>query len=266
MMTDFPTRVEGSGPPILLIHGTAAAIWGPLPRHLAERWTVISYDRRGFGAAPGPTGTGLPEHVDDAAAILERHGGGPAVVVGWSIGGVIALELALRRPELVRGLVLLEPPLHAKRHPRPRMIAAIAGAQILRRTRGETRGARRFLNWALRATSGPSGLARLPQADRDAALANAGAIVRELDHGTGEHLELTQLARVSLPIELLAGELSDGAFAAAAERIATHLPGAHLTRIAGSAHIPQLDAPDAVVAAVDRAFERALHPATPTVH
>lgn len=256
-MSDFTPTITGSGPPILLIHGTAASIWGPLPDLLAERGTVLVYDRRGFGGAPDPRGASLAEHAGDAASILERHGGDRAVVIGWSIGGVIALELALRRPELVSGLVLLEPPLHAKRHPRPRMVAAIAGAQILRRLRGEPAGARCFLDWALRSTSGPSGLERLSRQDRDAALASAGAIVRELEHGTGEHIALTELARITAPVELLVGTLSDRVFAAAARRITEHLPGTNLTQLPGSAHTPQLDAPDAVVAAVDRAFARA---------
>ena len=258
-MSDLTLTITGAGPAILLIHGTAASIWGPLPDLLADHGTVIVYDRRGFGGAPGPRGASLSEHAGDAASILERHG--CAVVVGWSIGGVIALELALRRPELVSGLVLLEPPLHAKRHPRPRLVAAIAGAQILRRLRSEPAGAERFLNWALRSSSGPSGLARLSDQDRNAALANAGAILRELDHGTGEHLTLAELARITAPVELLAGSLSDGAFAAAARRITEHVPGTHLTQLRGSAHMPQFDAPDAVVAAVERVIARASTPA-----
>jgi pimeloyl-ACP methyl ester carboxylesterase len=259
-MSDLIPTAMGSGPPILLIHGTAASIWGPLPGRLAERGTVLVYDRRGFGGAPGPTGATLTEHADDAASILENHAGGRAVVVGWSIGGVIALELGLRRPELVSGLVLLEPPLHAKRHPRPRMVGAIAGAQILRRLRGEAAGARCFLDWAFRSSSGPSGLARLPSEQRAAALANAGAIVRELEHGTGEHLRPTDLARIAAPVELLAGRLSDGAFAAAARRIAERVPGASLTLV-DAAHAAQLDAPDDAVAAVDRVLARAAAPA-----
>jgi pimeloyl-ACP methyl ester carboxylesterase len=254
---ELTPTITGAGAPILLIHGTAASLWGALPARLAHHGTVLVYDRRGFGGAPGPAGTSLTTHADDAASLLERHADGPAVVVGWSIGGVIALELAVRRPELVRALVLVEPPLHAKRHPRPRMVAAIAGAQLLRRLRGEPAGARHFLNWALRSTRGPSGLARLSTEDRAAALANAGAIVRELEQGTGEHLASAELAHVGVPVELLIGALSDGAFSAAGRRIAEHVPGTNLTQVAGSAHTPQLDAPDAVVAAVQRARDRA---------
>src|SRR4051812_29686021 len=123
-------RVSGDGSPVLLIHGTAAAVWGEVPERLAAAGhQVIDYDRRGFGASAGEPGAALRDHVADAAALLE---GRPARVVGWSIGGVIGLELAVAHPELVRGLVIVDAPLHAKRHPRPRMLAAIARAQLAR--------------------------------------------------------------------------------------------------------------------------------------
>jgi pimeloyl-ACP methyl ester carboxylesterase len=255
-MSDLHTTIDGQGSPLLLIHGTAASIWGDLPALLAPHGTVIAYDRRGFGESPGPPGGTLTTHAADAAALLERHAGEPALLVGWSIGGVIALELALRRTELVRGLVLIEPPLHAKRHPRPRMLSAIAGAQVTRLLRNDETGARRFLEWALRATEGPSGLDRLAPSDRAAALANAAAILREIPHGTGEHLSVAEIARIAVPIELLAGTLSDPTFTAAARRIARRVRTARLTVVPGCGHALQIDNPAAVTGAVERALSR----------
>lgn len=128
---------------VLLIHGTAPATWGEVPARLAAH-RVIAYDRRGFEG--GPLAHDLSEHARDAA---DRIGVVPAVVVGWSIGGVIALELACRRPDLVRALVLLEPPFRAKRRPRPAMVRAIAGATVLGKRGRPQDGAERFLRWAM---------------------------------------------------------------------------------------------------------------------
>lgn len=78
---------------------------------LAERWRCIIYDRRGFGRSVSPASLetlDLADHVDDAAALLDVVAGSPAVVIGRSIGGQIALELARRFPDKVKALVLLE--------------------------------------------------------------------------------------------------------------------------------------------------------------
>ncbi|GIF76926.1 alpha/beta hydrolase [Asanoa siamensis] len=109
-------EVRGSGPTLLLICGGVydAAGYAGLARALADRYTVITYDRRGNSRSPlhGPDGPqSLPTHADDAAALLGHLADGPAYVFGNSSGAIIGLDLAARRPGLVRTLVAHEPPL-----------------------------------------------------------------------------------------------------------------------------------------------------------
>ena len=88
-------------------------MFGPLAHLLSPRWTVVTYVRRGFVPRPVDGEVGEDElgaDVSDAAALIERHGG-PAVVLGSSSGAIVALELLVRRPDLVRVLVAHEPPL-----------------------------------------------------------------------------------------------------------------------------------------------------------
>lgn len=111
---DLYYEVRGDGEPILGIHGTpsSALLWEDAARQLASCGRCVIYDRRGFGrsASHGPHGTvDLADHVDDAAALLDAVAARPAVVIGRSTGGQIALELARRFPEKVSALVLLEP-------------------------------------------------------------------------------------------------------------------------------------------------------------
>jgi pimeloyl-ACP methyl ester carboxylesterase len=83
---------------------------------LADEFTVVSYDRRGNGRSPVPPGwttTSPEEQADDAAALLDALGTGPASVFGTSAGGIFALCLLIRHPELVRGAILHEPGLYA---------------------------------------------------------------------------------------------------------------------------------------------------------
>jgi esterase len=105
---------SGEGEPILCIHGTgsSAAVWGDAVAELSRHGRVIAYDRRGHARSELPEPyetTSVEEHGADAAAVLEAVDAGPAVVIGRSYGGPVALSLALRNPERVRALVLLEP-------------------------------------------------------------------------------------------------------------------------------------------------------------
>ena len=240
-------RRSGNGPTALLIHGTAPATWGELPVRLASTHAVVDYDRRGFSASPGPPPRALTGHADDAAGLLERLDAGPAVIVGWSVGGVIALELALRRPELVAGLVLLEPPFRAKRHPRAPMVWAIGGATMLARVGRADAGAQRFLRWALGRRGGGDDLARV---DAEDLRRSSATIVAELAAGTGEHLDRDALAVLELPTTVIAGSESDPAFAAAARRVSELIPGSRLVTATGSGHMVQLDAPEFVAGEV----------------
>jgi pimeloyl-ACP methyl ester carboxylesterase len=254
--TGLSYREQGAGTPVVLIHGTAASTWGDLPDRLAG-YRVVAYDRRGFGASGGEPGISLSDHATDAAELLTALDAAPAIVVGWSIGGVIALELTAARPELVSGLVIVEAPLHAKRHPRPRMVAAIVAAQLLGRAGRPQPGARRFLDWACRNVAAGRGLDCVPEGARAAMLDNGAAIVAELGGGTGEHLGAAALAAIEAPIVWLVGGDSDPAFGAAARRAAAALPSAEFRTVPGSAHAMQFDRPDAIVDAIRRTDELA---------
>jgi len=105
---------HGSGAPIAGIHGTGSSplVWGEAVDELARLGRVIVYDRRGHGRSERPDPydrTSVAEHADDAAALLEALDAAPAVVIGRSYGAAVAADLALRHPQLVRALVLLEP-------------------------------------------------------------------------------------------------------------------------------------------------------------
>ena len=115
--------VQGDDPAVLLVHGTAAALWGRAPEALSPH-RVISYARRGFDGSTGPRPPSLHDHVADAVALLVGLAVSSCVVVGWSIGGVLALDLALTAPDRVAGLVLIEPPWRVSRRPSFRLGSA----------------------------------------------------------------------------------------------------------------------------------------------
>jgi pimeloyl-ACP methyl ester carboxylesterase len=116
--TELYHEVRGSGPPVLMIMGATGdgGHFDELADLLADEFTVITYDRRGNGRSPAPAGwqtTSPEEQADDAAALLDALGTGPAAVFGTSSGGNFALCLMIRNPGSVRGALLHEPGLYA---------------------------------------------------------------------------------------------------------------------------------------------------------
>jgi 3-oxoadipate enol-lactonase len=100
---------HGSGDPLLLIMGLAAdsTAWMFQVPAFAERHRTITFDNRGIGRSTKPAGPyTIGGMADDTAGLLAALGIERAHVVGVSMGGMIAQELALRHPERVRGLVL----------------------------------------------------------------------------------------------------------------------------------------------------------------
>jgi pimeloyl-ACP methyl ester carboxylesterase len=105
---------HGEGAPVLCIHGTSssAIVWGDAVPELAAHGRCIVYDRRGSFRSERPEPyetTDVSDHADDAAALLDALSATPAIVIGRSYGGEIALDLARRYPTKVTALALLEP-------------------------------------------------------------------------------------------------------------------------------------------------------------
>src|SRR5215217_5657215 len=109
-----PTWVEdrgGNGAPLLLLHGglgNSDDLLNSIGPELAEHYRIVAFDRRGHGYTAD---TDEELHYGDMAhetvRVLETVVGGPAHLVGWSDGGIVALLVALRRPDLVDKLVVI---------------------------------------------------------------------------------------------------------------------------------------------------------------
>ncbi|MFF9284734.1 alpha/beta fold hydrolase [Streptomyces griseosporeus] len=109
--TDLNVAVAGEGPAVLLLHGFPHTwqLWTDVMAGLTDRYRVIAPDQRGFGAsARTATGGDAGTLADDAAALLAALGETTAAVVGIDAGTPPAFLLAMRRPGLVRRLVLME--------------------------------------------------------------------------------------------------------------------------------------------------------------
>src|SRR5215472_17149103 len=101
-------EVAGAGPPLVFVHEAIAdsGMWEPQWRSFAHRYRLLRLDLAGFGRTPIER---LPlTHARDVVALLDELGMASAVLVGGSMGGRVALEVAVARPDLVRALVLMD--------------------------------------------------------------------------------------------------------------------------------------------------------------
>ena len=101
--------VSGQGPAVLFLHAfpLGLSMWDAQAEALENRYQVVRFDARGFGASPAGDGLLTMERIaDDAAALLDQLGVGKAVVGGCSMGGYAALAMVRRHGERLRALVL----------------------------------------------------------------------------------------------------------------------------------------------------------------
>jgi 3-oxoadipate enol-lactonase len=106
---DLYFELHGAGPPLLYIGGTGGDLRRTRPDRLPlnRSLNVLSYDQRGLGRSAKPAiDYTMADYADDAAALVSAHGWNTCHVVGTSFGGMVALNLAARHPELVDRLVL----------------------------------------------------------------------------------------------------------------------------------------------------------------
>ncbi|WP_298280494.1 alpha/beta hydrolase [uncultured Bradyrhizobium sp.] len=107
----FHVARTGSGRPLLLLHGWPEfwLTWKPVMARLADRYSLIAPDLRGFGDSDKPHGPyGPDQHTDDMLALLDALGIDQAGVVGHDVGGAVMQPLARKAPERIAGLMLFD--------------------------------------------------------------------------------------------------------------------------------------------------------------
>jgi pimeloyl-ACP methyl ester carboxylesterase len=101
--------VQGKGLPILCLHGHPGSglSMSVFTQHLCQRFQTIAPDLRGYGNSRTQTDFAMSDHLDDLEALLDRLKISQCLVLGWSLGGILAMELALKLPERVKGMILI---------------------------------------------------------------------------------------------------------------------------------------------------------------
>ena len=105
---DLETARAGAGPPILFLHGLGGnhRSWDHQLLALSSRYLCVAWAMPGYGRSATSEPYGFPALASAAAGLVAHLGRGPATIVGHSMGGFVAQELALRHPEAVSSLLL----------------------------------------------------------------------------------------------------------------------------------------------------------------
>jgi 3-oxoadipate enol-lactonase len=233
-------------PVVTLLHtlATHMALFDDDAARLATRWRVLRLDMRGHGQSqPGPTGHGytLPMLAADVLAAWEQLGIARSHLLGLSIGGMIALEVALAAPARVASVVAADcradaPPPFLALWPARRSLLIDAGLDAL-------------ADITLPSWLTPGAPAEAVDKARAMILATSPAGYIAATHALEGVAIAPRLPRLRPPALFLAGS-NDGLFPAAARAMAGAVPHSRLAILQGPAHLPNLEAPDAFHAAV----------------
>jgi esterase len=246
---------HGSGAPILCIHGTSssAIAWADAVERLARLGRVIAYDRRGCGRSERPDPyerTSVAEHADDAAALLDALDAVPAVVIGRSYGATVATELALRHPDRVRALVLLEG--DASRELAPAAAAWVGALADRLCALAERAGVDAVAEALIGAVAGEGAWRSLPGEVRKVMTDNGPAILAELRGELFLRADAATLATLEQPTLLVTAVDSPVALREPTEALAAVLPNARTVMVEGG-HLIDPAGPE-ILAFVERVF------------
>ena len=248
----------GEGSPSLLLHetGVDSRAWLPVASALAPSARAIVYDRRGWGASTAPEGysrTTVPEQSEDSVELLaELAAGEPAVLAGAGLGAVMALDLMLRRPDLVAGAVLVEPPLLALLPEATEMLGA--DGRAIEAVAGDGRGAlvELYLSGGLAALG--AGAERLPPELAVAARERPASLIAELGAVPAWEMPVSRLAAVTRPALIVTCAGTPPLLLAAAEALSLRLAAAELRQLA-SPGVPHVVAPERIAELVAEVAE-----------
>lgn len=110
MSVELNYRITGDGPPLILLHGLFGSLdnLGVISRRLQDQWQVHALDQRNHGSSPHTDTMDYPAMADDVLAYMDARGLDKASILGHSMGGKTAMQVALQAPERVDRIIVAD--------------------------------------------------------------------------------------------------------------------------------------------------------------
>lgn len=252
--------VRGAGSDVVLLHGVTdnAHTWHGVQEALLVGARTHAVDLPGHGLSDIPAGPlDALEMATRVVGYMDRKGIGRAVVVGWSLGGAVALALAARHADRVKSLVLESPAVLAFPFPVALWPLKVAGVAELMFRIGAMPGPRRFFMSSTFAPGFEPPEEVVERYYRDWQIKGRASYVRALLRAY-ESTALSPLIRgIATPAWVVHGDADRIVPARVGRELAGLLPKADLRALAGAGHAPHIEAPEAVLSAIHDALSMA---------
>ncbi|WP_437880332.1 alpha/beta fold hydrolase [Pseudomonas sp. LRF_L74] len=233
----------GQGQPVVLIHGVGLnkEMWGGQIVGLSQRFRVIAYDMLGHGASPRPhPDTGLAGYAEQLNELLDHLQLPSAIVIGFSMGGLVARAFALHYPQRISALVVLNSVFNRSPEQRAGVIARTAQAA----EHGPDANAEAALSrWFSREyqAANPAQIDAIRQtlAGNDA----QGYLTTYSLFATQDMYRADELPNIQVPTLIATGELDPGSTPEMAKQLANCIPGAKVAVLAEQRHMMPVESP-----------------------
>jgi pimeloyl-ACP methyl ester carboxylesterase len=269
MATDLNVVVRGEGFPILCLHGHpgSAQSLSVFTQHLSRQFKTLAPDLRGYGKSQVRQPFTMPEHLEDLEGLLDRHQVDRCLILGWSLGGILGLELTLKLPQRVSGLVLVATSARPwGSHPAVTWEDYLYTglASILNRLvpgwqwNIDTFGRRSLYRYLIQQHT-PTAYHYLAQDALSAYLQTSRQATRALYSALRQgYNRLTDLEHIQVPCLVLAGAEDRHITAASSLETVQHLPNVEWQCYPNTAHLFPWEIPDRVLSDIDDWLKR--HP------
>ena len=256
-------EISGQGYPLLCLHGHPgnAACMSVFTQKLSQRYTTIAPDLRGYGHSRAATPFTMTDHLTDLNTLLDRHNVEKCLILGWSLGGILAMELALQQPQRVGGLMLLGTAARPRgNHPpiswQDNVLTAIASL-INKAAPGwqwniDTFGQRSLYRYLIQQHT-PQAYQRLADEALPAFLQTSRGAQQALNQALRAGYDrLPEVEKITVPALVLCGECDRHITAQASQETAQHLSQSTFKQYSNTAHLFPWEIPEVVLADLER--------------
>ncbi|WP_414566291.1 MULTISPECIES: alpha/beta fold hydrolase [unclassified Anabaena] len=254
--------IQGQGFPILGLHGHPGSgrNLSVFTNHLSKRYQTFAPDLRGYGKSRFNGNFAMSDHLSDLETLLDRFKIEKCLILGWSLGGILAMEMALRLPQRVTGLILVATAARPRgNHPavtwQDNLYTGVAGIlnyiQPSWQWNIDTFGKRSLFRYLIQQHT-PTAYNYIAQEAAQAYLQTSPAATRALDTALrAGYNRLADLPQINCPSLVLAGEQDRHITAESSLETARHLKNTQWHCYPNTAHLFPWEIPQQVLSDID---------------